>query len=422
MPMLLLLPLVLSLLVATSPLAASDPVALHGKAFGTSYSIKLHGAQDSVESDKLSSQLTDLLETIDREMSLWRDDSELTQFNLSESVDWLPVSYETAEVVLAAIEVGRATDGAFDPTVAPLVRLWSFGPQQQPLHLPSEEQIAAARQHVGIDLIEARLSPPGLRKLDPAVQLDLNAIAKGDAVDRVSALLAEYDSQGYMVEIGGEVRTFGTNEHGSPWAIGIERPVVGQRAVHAILDLHDASLATSGDYRNFVVADGKRYSHTIDPRSGRPIEHALAAVSVIADSCMLADAWATSIMVLGPEEGLRTAEANGVEALLILHEGDGFVERRTAGFPAVRVPRAAANERNTLSTFLLTTLVFGLAVAGMGMGVIVSNRRLRGSCGGLDGLKDSQGNPLCEACTQPAAECQKFQEQVAAPSSPGSDD
>ncbi len=410
----------LSLLVMRSSVLAAAPIALSGQAFGTSYSIKLCAADNSVDQAGVSSRLAELFETIDRQMSLWRDESELTLFNRNQSLDWFPVSVETVDVVLAAIEVTRITDGAFDPTVGPLVQLWSFGPQQQPLRVPSDEQIAEARRHVGIDLIEARRSPPAIRKLDPAVQLDLNAIAKGDAVDRAAQLLDEFEPTGYMVEIGGEVRTFGTRKDGSPWAIGIERPVVAERVLQSIVDLNTAAMATSGDYRNFVVADGQRYSHTIDPRTGRPIEHALAAASVVADNCMLADAWATAIMVLGPDEGLRIAEANGIAALLIRHAGDGFVEERTSTFPAIRVPEHQAHESNTLSTMLLAALVFGLAVAGMAIGVIISNRRLHGSCGGLEGLKDSRGNPLCEACTHPVAECEQFRAQVASTAPPQS--
>lgn len=391
----------------------SPELHLMGETFGTTYSVRFIGLDQSQASD-VRGQINDLFEQIDQQMSLWRDDSELSRFNASAGEDWFPVSEDTARVVESAIAISRETDGAFDPTVAPLMKLWSFGPEQKPLSVPTEEQIAETRQHVGVDGIEVRLSPPALRKLDSAVRLDLNAIAKGDAVDRVAALLQRQMITEYMVEIGGEVRTSGTHNDGRPWSIGIERPIVGERSVQAIVELREASLATSGDYRNYVVADGKRYSHTIDPRTGNPIEHAVASVSVVADDCMTADAWATALMVLGPEDGRRAADEHGLAAMFVVHDGDRFTTFQTASFPPVRTVADVANGGNTLSTFLIAAVVFGLAILGMAAGVILSNRRLHGTCGGLNGLKDERGNPLCEACTRPAAECDQFREQVTA--------
>ncbi|MCA9024010.1 MAG: FAD:protein FMN transferase [Planctomycetaceae bacterium] len=411
-----LLLLLTSRLPAQTPDLAGGvtPIQFEGTAFGTSYSIRFVPATGHAAPSSLGQEVTDLLDEIDRQMSLWRDDSELSRFNRSDSLDWFPLSEESVHVVAAAVEISHQTEGAFDPTVAPLVRLWSFGPNQQPLQVPTEEVINETKQHVGIDLLEVRLSPPAIRKLDPQVQLDLNAIAKGDAVDRVAQLLKSYEAQGLMVEIGGEVRTSGTHADGSPWGIGIERPLVGQRELQSILDLTDAALATSGDYRNYVESEGIRYSHTIDPRTGRPIDHKLASVSVVADDCMTADAWATALMVLGPEEGARIASANKLGALFLVHDGDGFIVHQTPSFPPTRDPVPSSAQGTTLSTFLLTAVVFGVAIAGMAIGVILSNRRLRGSCGGLQGLKDEKGNPLCESCTTPSAECEELRAKVAA--------
>ena len=186
-----------------------------------------------------------------------------------------------------------------------------------------------------------------------------------------------------------------------------------------------AALATSGDYRNFVEVDGQRYSHTIDPRTGRPIDHALAAVTVVADDCMTADAWATALMVLGTEEGYVLAETRGIKALFLTREGDGFAARSTPGFPPTRGLTEASNPSDSpggaLGTFILAAIVFGIAVAGMAAGVMLSNRRLRGSCGGLSGLKDEHGNPLCDACTHPSAECEELRKQVASAAPPDPD-
>ncbi len=397
---------------------SGSPVELAGRAFGTKYSIKIASMAASIQPDELQSRIDELLAEIDAQMSLWRDDSELSRFNQFRGDDWFDVSPATARVIAAAIEISKAAEGVFDPTVSPLVQLWNFGPQQRPLEIPSAEAIAEARRHVGVTLIDVRQSPPAVRKHDPDVQLDLNAIAKGDAVDRVARLIDSFAPVGYMVEIGGEVRTRGTKADGDPWGIGIEQPTAGQRIVQSVIRLNDAALATSGDYRNFIEIDGRRYSHTIDPRTGRPIGHALAAVSVVADDCMTADAWATALMVLGPEDGYVAAErTSGIEALFLTRQGDGFAARTTPGFPPTRNLTEVSDPRDpprgALGTFLLTAIVFGIAIVGMALGVILSNRRLRGSCGGLSGLKDEHGNPLCDACTHPSAECEELREHAA---------
>jgi len=396
---------------------APATIAFKGEAFGTSYTIKVASPAPDASSTDLQSRIDALLAEIDAQMSLWREDSELSRFNEHRGTDWFDVSAPTARIVSASIELSAATQGAFDPTVSPLVALWNFGPHRHPLRLPSDDEIEQARRHVGISLIEARLSPPEIRKHDPEVRLDLNAIAKGDAVDRVAALIDAVSPRGYMVEIGGEVRTKGTKADGFQWTIGIERPMVGRRVVQSAIKLQDAALATSGDYRNVVEVEGQRFSHTIDPRTGRPVDHGSASVSVVADDCMTADAWATALMVLGPEEGSQIAKAHGVKAMFLSRDGDGFTARSTPGFPPAHAladgPKPIDRNRFPWGTFALAAVVFGLAVAGMSVGVIVANRRLRGSCGGLAGLKDEQGNPLCDACTQPAKECREFREQSA---------
>ncbi len=411
--------------------ALGPPIELTGRAFGTSYTVKMVPTVSGMVAEDAQGRIEKLLDEIDAQMSLWRDDSELSRFNRFRDDGWFDVSPATARVIAAAIEISQVTGGAFDPTVSPLVQLWSFGPQQQPLEVPTAAAIAEARRHVGISLIDVRLSPPAVRKHDPDVRLDLNAIAKGDAVDRVARLINGFDPAGYMVEIGGEVRARGTKADGSPWGIGIEQPTVERRIVRSVIKLKDAALATSGDYRNFIEIDGRRYSHTIDPRTGHPIDHALAAVSVVADDCMTADAWATALMVLGTKEGLAVAESRGIEALFLTRQEDGFAARTTPGFPPTRrlaegsdsAPPPRDSSRRALGTFLLTALVFGIAIAFMAAGVMFSNRRLRGTCGGLSGLKDEHGNPLCDACTHPSEECEELRKQAAsAPNGGGASD
>jgi thiamine biosynthesis lipoprotein len=265
-------------------------------------------------------------------MSTYLPDSEISRFNRFRSDEWFPVSSDTATVVAAALEVGKNTAGAFDISVGPLVNLWSFGPHAAPPKVPSEEAIQDAMAKVGLSRIEVRQDPPGLRKTHPDVYLDLSGIAKGFAADAVAELLRRRGLHRFMVEIGGEVRTGGRKIDGSAWRIGIERPLSDTRAIQRVVELEHLALATSGDYRNFFEQDGRRYSHTIDPRSGRPVEHDLASVSVIAETCMFADAMATALVVMGAERAFRYAQENALDVLLIVRESSGFAERATAGF------------------------------------------------------------------------------------------
>ncbi|MBA3314969.1 MAG: FAD:protein FMN transferase [Planctomycetaceae bacterium] len=302
---------------------------------GTTYAIKLTEVPAGETGKGLKRAVDDALERINAQMSTYRSDSELSRFNASDSTEWFPVSAATATVVAEAQRVSRESGGAFDATVMPLVNLWSFGPEARPDAVPSDADLAERRAHVGHEKLEVRLDPPALKKSDPRVSVDLSAIAKGYGVDVVAELLDERGVTAYMVEIGGEVRTKGPkNDDGALWQIGIERPVAGKRAVEKIVALDDDSMATSGDYRNYFEAGGKRYSHTLDPRSGRPIEHTLVSASVLAPTCMTADAYATTVMVLGPAEGYDWLVERDIAALLIVKVGERFVEKPTPAFSA----------------------------------------------------------------------------------------
>jgi thiamine biosynthesis lipoprotein len=172
-----------------------------------------------------------------------------------------------------------------------------------------------------------------LRKTHPDVHVDLSGIAKGFAVDAIAELVEQQGITRFMIEIGGEVRTGARKQDGAPWRIGIESPVSVMRGPpQEVVELEDLALATSGDYRNYFERDGRRYSHTIDPRKGRPIEHNLASVSIVAPNCMFADAMATALTVMGPDDAFRYARENDLDVLLIIRETDGFVEKVTDGF------------------------------------------------------------------------------------------
>jgi len=301
-----------------------DFIAITGPTMGTSYAVKLYDTDGDTDADALQPQIDDLLEGINDQMSTWRPASELSQFNKSRDSSWFPVSAELAYVVEAAASISALSGGAFDVTVGPIVNLWGFGPERSDARPPSEKNIERAMERVGYRQLAVRASPSALRKQHPGVTVDLSAIAKGFAVDELARLLDARHIPSYPVEIGGELRARGSKPDGSPWKVAIERPLAGERSVQSVVTLYDRSIATSGDYRNYVEKGGKRYSHTINPRTGRPIAHGLASVSVITTSAMRADALATAIMVMGPEEGYRLAEQEALAVQLIIRCGDGF--------------------------------------------------------------------------------------------------
>jgi thiamine biosynthesis lipoprotein len=284
-------------------------------------------------------ELQDILDEVDRLMSTWKPESELSRFNawapgtVEES---FPVSIHTAKVVAAALQVAEQTRGAFDPTVLPLVELWGFGASGPRADEPTPEEIAAAGARVGWQRLLVRGA--ALAKRDVRIAVDLSAIAPGYAADLICERLEALGFPNHLVEVGGEVRIGGRGPGGRPWRVGIEQPVDDAEQgemLNAAIVVQDGAVATSGDYRKFrLAADGTRLSHEIDPRSGRPIAHALASATVLAPTCMMADAFATACMILGPAEALAFAERlPEVEAYLLVRTDQGFRALRTSGFP-----------------------------------------------------------------------------------------
>ncbi|MDZ4851452.1 MAG: FAD:protein FMN transferase [Pirellulaceae bacterium] len=295
---------------------------LEGSTMGTIYLVR-YVADADVLSPQAMNRLIDFeLRTVNQQMSTYLKHSEISTFNDSSSTDWFALSFETAQVVQLAQQISVASNGAFDITVAPLVDLWGFGPSQRSEVLPSEAEIMAIKESVGYQNLEVRLDPPAIKKSIPMLRVDLSAIAKGHGVDRVGQLLRDNGVQDYFVEIGGEIAAHGVRSDGEPWQVGIEAPNEGERTIQSVIGLSNAAIATSGDYRNYYEVANQRYSHTIDPNTGRPVVHTLASASVIAENCALADAVATSMMVLGPEVGLTVAEANNW-AVLLVHRDEG---------------------------------------------------------------------------------------------------
>ena len=288
---------------------------------GTTYSLQVVAAPDGIDSRALRVAADEVLARIDRSMSGYRDDSEISRFNASASTDWFQVSADLAAVVDCALTVSRESDGAFDITVGPLVAAWGFGAAGEPIDLPDDARLAQLKARVGYQKLQARLNPPALRKQDASLSVDLNGIAPGYAVDLLAARLKSMHIANFMIDIGGEVQARGMNAQGRPWRIAVERPVDAEPEPFAIVQLDGAAVTTSGEYRHYYDRDGHRYSHTIDPRTGRPVAHDLASVVVIGPTSMQIDAWATAFNVLGTEAGQALATERGMPVLFIEAQG-----------------------------------------------------------------------------------------------------
>lgn len=313
------------LVALTAACSQPDEWVIQGSAMGTTYSIRVPHPPAGLTREELGEQVAAEIERVEALMSTYRPESELSRFNHGEDTDWVPVSADTATVVAAAQEISQLTDGAFDVTVGPLVELWGFGARMDVNGRPGEQAIAEAASHVDYRKLQVRQDPPALRKLDPRLTVDLSAIAKGYGVDRAAGVLAQHRITDYMVEIGGDLLAAGRNREGKPWRIAVERPIPGNRALLEVVAIEDMAVATSGDYRNFFVEDGTLYSHTLDPRTHRPVTHHVASVSVRAPTAMLADGWATALLVMGLD-GMAVAEARDIAALMVEREGEALRE------------------------------------------------------------------------------------------------
>ena len=305
-----------------------------GRAMGTSYSVKIiaEAPLEPAETDRLAGVIFAAIEDVNGKMSTYKEDSELSRFNQLRTDEPFAVSAETLKVLVEAKRIGALSNGAYDITVGPLVNLWGFGPGERTKDI-SDEMIQAALASVGWEKIAIDEAASTIRKLHPDVYVDLSSIAKGYGSDRVGEALAAEGHPRYMVELGGEIRAAGLNLNGEPWRLAIERPVEDQRAIERVVALENLSMATSGDYRNFYDAEGERISHTIDPRTGRPVRGRVAAVSVVDPSCMTADGWATALTALGEDEGFAIAEREHLTALFQFRQDDGtFEQKPTSAF------------------------------------------------------------------------------------------
>ena len=261
-------------------------------------------------------------------LSTWDPESELSRFNRSSSTDFQSVAPETHEVLRQAVALAADTGGAFDVTIKPLVDAWGFGVDEAPATPPDAERLERLRGMTGIEALDVDPLARRVRKRHPLLQCDVAGLVPGFAADRLAAWLTSRGRTDFLVDVGGEMVARGRNAEGQPWRVGVELPGSGGRALARVVPLAGAALATSGDYQRYREVDGVRLTHIIDPRTGHPIRHRLASVTVTAADASRADGLATALMVLGPEQGMALAERLGVAALLLVRRADGTFEER----------------------------------------------------------------------------------------------
>jgi len=304
---------------------AASSMVLEGKTMGTYWRVSLAGV-DSTRKDALQQAIQQQLDADDHELSTWKKDSVLSGFNQSRSQQPQPVSENMADIITLALRIGKKTDGAMDITVGPLVNLWGFGPDKQPVNTPNQAQIDAARALTGLQHLKVIQSGEGqwLQKDLPALYVDLSTVGEGFATDHLARLMEKEGINNYLVSVGGAVLTRGRNAEDKPWRVAIQKPTDKENAVEAIVDLQGHGISTSGSYRNYYELDGKRISHVIDPMTGRPIEHKLVSATVIATTALEADGWDTGLMVLGSEKAQQLALEEKMAVYLITKQDDGF--------------------------------------------------------------------------------------------------
>ena len=332
----ILIPLALSPDSLPAHTVGARVVALRGETMGTTWSVSL--VVDRQDVAAANNAIQQALDSVVSQMSTWESTSDLSRFNRALPGTWfdLPAGFFT--VLEHAIDIASSSGGAYDPTVGPLVDLWGFGPPGRTAMAPSEPAIAAARAACGwrkltLDKQQRRARQPG------GLHVDFSGIAKGYGVDQVAQALRRLGFQSYLVEVGGELRGQGTKPDGEPWWVELERPlsVDGKSVTIAttLVALHGLAVATSGDYRRYFDADGVRYSHTIDPRSGYPVANPITSVTVLHPECMVADAVATALTVMGVEEGRMWASRQGLAALFITRDESGLQETLTPAMTAM---------------------------------------------------------------------------------------
>jgi len=324
-------------LLLTACATTPQPTVLHGEGLGSDWTVTL-GAPEPGNLADIQRGIQARVERVYQSISRWDDSSEMSALNASVRSDWQAVSSELFEPLTYAITLAADTGGAFDPTVAPLVDAWGFGKAGRRFEPPSPEALSAARSRVGFEKVVLDANGSRIRK--PAgMQIDLSSMQHGRGADAVSEYLNSLGISNYLVDVGSEIRARGESPEGGAWHVAIERPPPADAAAPAsangferVVSLRNAGIATSGNFRYFFDYNGRRYSHRIDPRTGEPVSHSLVSVTVIDPICMHADALATALTVLGPDEGFEYAASRNIAALFISKSGDALAEKMTPRF------------------------------------------------------------------------------------------
>jgi len=321
----------LSLAMLSGCARDSVPVQLGGPTMGTTWSLTYVPSGSGASPVEVQAAIEQALDQVNLSMSTYRDDSEIVAVNRAGIEEEIVLSRHFLKVLEARLQVGSASEGAYDVTVGPLVRLWGFGPEGGLEQRPSEEEIAERLSVVGQSALALDATTGTLVKRAQR-ELDFSSVAKGYAVDLAAEAINALGESDYLLEVGGEMRLSGQSPRGDAWRVAIEQPDVTRRQVATAIPVTDAAVATSGDYRNFFELEGERYSHSIDPRTGRPVRHDLVSVTVVHQSTMLADAWATALIVLGMPAAREVAEGQGLAVYFIQREGDDYIASHSSSF------------------------------------------------------------------------------------------
>ena len=312
---------------------ATKPWFLEGSTMGTTYHITLVKVPPQLKENDLKKEIDKLLAEVNQQMSTYKKDSELSLLNQNPSTDWIPISKALFTVIQEALRVSELSDGAFDVTVGPLVNLWGFGAKWTEEKIPSQEEIYQTKQRINYQYLSIQTNPPAIKKAKPDVYIDLSGIAKGYGVDVIADFVEKQGILNYLIEIGGELRTKGSNPQGEAWKVAVEKPIPNIRATQTIIPVHDAGIATSGDYRNFFELNGRRFSHIIDPKTGEPVQTNVVSATILdSKSCMTADAWAKVPIVMGAEKALALADRENIAMYLLIKEGDQFISKSSRAF------------------------------------------------------------------------------------------
>lgn len=299
---------------------SNNKTIIQGKTMGTTYNVVLvHSKETVVDKTELQNNIDSFLKSFNQQVSTYIPDSQISIFNKTENTSWFNVEQDFISIVEAAQQVSKLSNGAFDISISPLVNLWGFGPVKRD-DVPNPDQIKQALNQLGYQKLELNSKQLSIRKTQDNMKIDLSAIAKGFAVDKVSELLHKNGFPNHLVEIGGELRASGVNQADKKWRIAIEQPDLTTKITQQGLEISDRAVATSGDYRNYFVEKGVRRSHIIDPKTGYPIKHKLASVTVLHESTAMADAFATALLVMGEVEGKAFAKENNLDVLMIIRK------------------------------------------------------------------------------------------------------